>query len=70
MCFINMIAQLLWERFVIHSHFVATVGIGPSGHGHSRQRSPRIVAFLGQAGNDAHGGIVLVKGIGQLIAGL
>lgn len=68
MCLIDVSSELLGQRLVVHSHLVSVGSAATSRHGDPRERRSRLVAFFGQPRDDADGGIVLVEGIGQLVA--
>lgn len=61
-------SELFGQGFVVDSHVIA-ISRTTRGRGNRdpRESSSRIVALLGQAGDDPNGSVMLVKGVGQLV---
>lgn len=59
---VYMLGKRFWKGLIVNRHRIA-VGAAASRHGNPRQRSPCLVAFLGQSRNDSNGGVMLVEGI-------
>lgn len=59
--------QLLGKLLhAVHNHLIST---STSRHGDLAQRVPSLLSLLGQPGDDPDGGIVLVQGRRELLAG-
>lgn len=69
-CLVDVLNEILGQRLIIHSHCVAAIASITSRHSDPRKGSPCLVAFLDQARNDPHTGIVLVESVCELLTGL
>lgn len=68
-CLIDLGSQVLGQGLVVDSHGLAATS-SAGRHGHLGEGIPGFIAFLGEARNDADGGIVLVERSCQLLSGL